>query len=92
MFVSAASVGLSEEQIQIQELATDFAQNEMAPKMLEWDEKVRDGLVTCPASRSNIDVLVIFEIVLQINRVIISINVIIFFTVNAIEKFHRNKK
>ena len=35
-----ASIGLNEEQCQIQELATNFAKNEMAPNMEKWDMEV----------------------------------------------------
>lgn len=34
-----AVVGLNEEQVQMQKIASDFARNEMAPYMAEWDEK-----------------------------------------------------
>jgi len=34
------SAGLTEEQVQIQQVALDFAENEMKPHMAEWDEKV----------------------------------------------------
>lgn len=37
----AVSDGLNEEQQQILQMATDFAKNEMEPKMKEWDEEVR---------------------------------------------------
>ena len=33
-------MGLNEEQRQIQEMAINFAKNEMAPHMAEWDQKV----------------------------------------------------
>ena len=36
-----ASSNLTEEQHQIQELARDFAKNELAPNMMTWDEEVR---------------------------------------------------
>ena len=36
-----ASDGLSEEGVAIQELAINFAKNEMLPHMAEWDEKVK---------------------------------------------------
>uniref|UniRef100_A0A8C5MTZ9 Isobutyryl-CoA dehydrogenase, mitochondrial n=1 Tax=Leptobrachium leishanense TaxID=445787 RepID=A0A8C5MTZ9_9ANUR len=35
----AASIGLNEEQKEFQKVAFDFAANEMAPHMAEWDEK-----------------------------------------------------
>lgn len=35
-----ASIGLTEEQKQIQQMATDFAKNELHPNMAEWDQKV----------------------------------------------------
>lgn len=35
-----ASSGLTEDQKAIQELATDFAKNEMLPNMAEWDQNV----------------------------------------------------
>lgn len=35
-----ASSNLTEEQHQIQELARDFAKNELAPNMSMWDEQV----------------------------------------------------
>ncbi|XP_002408432.3 isobutyryl-CoA dehydrogenase, mitochondrial-like [Ixodes scapularis] len=34
-----ATIGLSEDQIQMQQMATDFAVKEMLPNMCEWDEK-----------------------------------------------------
>lgn len=34
-----ATIGLSEEQIQMQRIAADFAEKEMLPNMMEWDEK-----------------------------------------------------
>ncbi|XP_075728748.1 isobutyryl-CoA dehydrogenase, mitochondrial isoform X3 [Rhipicephalus microplus] len=34
-----ATIGLSEEQIQMQQMAADFAEKEMLPNMMEWDEK-----------------------------------------------------
>lgn len=36
----AAAHGLTEEQKEFQKVAFDFAANEMAPHMAEWDEKV----------------------------------------------------
>ena len=36
-----ASSNLTGEQHQIQELARDFAKNELAPNMMTWDEEVR---------------------------------------------------
>ncbi|XP_063403994.1 isobutyryl-CoA dehydrogenase, mitochondrial-like [Mytilus trossulus] len=33
------AIGLSEEQIQIQQLATDFAKNELFPNMAQWDQQ-----------------------------------------------------
>ena len=39
ILIFLASSGLSEEQIAIQELATDFAQNEMLPNMSKWDQE-----------------------------------------------------
>lgn len=35
-----ASLGLTDEQKEFQKVAFDFAANEMAPHMAEWDEKV----------------------------------------------------
>lgn len=37
----AAAYGLTDEQREFQKVAFDFAANEMAPHMAEWDEKVR---------------------------------------------------
>lgn len=34
-----ATIGLTEEQIQMQKMASEFAQKEMLPYMMEWDEK-----------------------------------------------------
>ena len=39
VFILAAS-GLSEEQVAIQSLASDFAKNEMLPHMAKWDQEV----------------------------------------------------
>lgn len=36
----AASLGLTDEQRQIQQLAADFARNEMFPNMATWDREV----------------------------------------------------
>lgn len=36
----AASYGLSDEQKEFQKVAFDFAANEMAPHMAEWDQQV----------------------------------------------------
>lgn len=36
----AAAYGLTDEQKEFQKVAFDFAANEMAPYMAEWDEKV----------------------------------------------------
>lgn len=36
-----ASYGLTDEQKEFQKVAFDFAANEMAPHMAEWDQKVR---------------------------------------------------
>ena len=41
LFLILASSNLTEEQHQIQELARDFAKNELAPNMMTWDEEVR---------------------------------------------------
>lgn len=41
-FSSAASRGLTDEQKEFQKVAFDFAANEMAPHMAEWDQKVWD--------------------------------------------------
>jgi len=38
--ISTASIGLSDEQKEFQKVAFDFAANEMAPHMAEWDQKV----------------------------------------------------
>lgn len=38
--MSAASHGLTDEQKEFQKVAFDFAANEMAPHMAEWDQKV----------------------------------------------------
>lgn len=38
--VSAAAHGLTDEQKDFQKVAFDFAANEMAPHMAEWDQKV----------------------------------------------------
>lgn len=38
--VSAAAHGLTDEQKEFQKVAFDFAANEMAPHMAEWDQKV----------------------------------------------------
>lgn len=37
----AATQGLTDEQKEFQKVAFDFAANEMAPHMAEWDQKVR---------------------------------------------------
>lgn len=37
---SAAAHGLTDEQKEFQKVAFDFAANEMAPHMAEWDQKV----------------------------------------------------
>ena len=37
---SVATSGLNEEQAAIQQMASDFAKNEMLPNMAEWDQKV----------------------------------------------------
>ena len=42
--VLTASHGLTEEQKEFQKVAFDFAANEMAPHMAEWDQKVRTSL------------------------------------------------
>ena len=34
-------MGLSEEQRQIQDVAVNFAKNEMAPHMAKWDQEVK---------------------------------------------------
>ncbi|KAM9801672.1 isobutyryl-CoA dehydrogenase, mitochondrial [Neosynchiropus ocellatus] len=39
MYFSTASLGLSDEQKEFQKVAFDFAANEMAPHMAEWDQK-----------------------------------------------------
>lgn len=39
-FLSIASHGLTDEQKEFQKVAFDFATNEMAPHMAEWDQKV----------------------------------------------------
>lgn len=39
-FLLTAAHGLSEEQKEFQKVAFDFAANEMAPFMAEWDQKV----------------------------------------------------
>ena len=36
-----ASIGLTPEQVEIQNVAREFAKKEMLPNMAEWDEKVR---------------------------------------------------
>jgi len=36
-----AASGLNEEQIQFQQMATDFAMNEMRPHMDKWDQEVQ---------------------------------------------------
>lgn len=38
--LSIASMGLNEEQKEFQKVAFDFAAQEMAPNMAEWDQKV----------------------------------------------------
>lgn len=44
-----ASMGLNEEQKEFQKVAFNFAAQEMAPNMAEWDQKVRIFLVVrCP--------------------------------------------
>ena len=40
VFLSTASHGLTDEQKEFQKVAFDFAANEMAPHMAEWDQKV----------------------------------------------------
>ena len=45
--LSTASNGLGVEQRQIQQMALDFAANELAPNMIEWDEKVLAILHDC---------------------------------------------
>lgn len=40
MCLSAAAHGLTDEQKEFQKVAFDFAANEMAPHMAEWDQKV----------------------------------------------------
>ena len=39
-FYFAASSGLTEDQVAIQQLASDFAKNEMLPHMAKWDQEV----------------------------------------------------
>ena len=39
---TAATSGLEDEQKHFYQMALDFAQNEMAPNMAEWDYKVFD--------------------------------------------------
>lgn len=39
-FLLAAAYGLTDEQKEFQKVAFDFAANEMAPFMAEWDQKV----------------------------------------------------
>lgn len=38
-----AAHGLTDEQKEFQKVAFDFAANEMAPHMAEWDQKVNDS-------------------------------------------------
>ena len=40
----SVSIGLSDEEKEIQELATNFAANELSPNMQKWDEEVRNIL------------------------------------------------
>ena len=39
-FSFAASLGLKDEQKHIQQMATDFARNELFPNMAKWDQEV----------------------------------------------------
>lgn len=45
-FLSAA-LGLTEEQKQIQKVATDYAKNELFPNMAKWDEEVKILIYIC---------------------------------------------
>ena len=43
-----ASSGLNEEQLAIQQMATDFATNELKPYMSKWDQEARNAYFTLP--------------------------------------------
>ena len=40
LYVISATLGLSDDQKQIQKVATDYAKNELFPNMAKWDEEV----------------------------------------------------
>ena len=41
----SASIGLTNDQKAIQEMALSFAKNEISPNMSEWDEKVETNFI-----------------------------------------------